>query len=91
MYSYISQLAYQSGFSRQNMYFIITGLHSLTLVNTLAFLPKKFIPRPEPPKIQREVAESGEAAVELLNGEKLKGLDFFVNKNISDPGGMCSQ
>ena len=52
------------------MYFVITGLHSLTLVSTFAFLPKMFIPRPEAAKVQREVAESGEAAVELLNGKK---------------------
>ena len=51
------------------MYFVVTGLHSLTLVSTFAFLPKMFIPRPEAQKVQREVAESGEAAVELLNGK----------------------
>ena len=57
------------------MYFVITGLHSLTLVSTFGFLPKKFISRPETPKIHKEVAESGGAGVELLNGEKNPGIE----------------
>ena len=60
------------------MYYIITALHSMTLVSTFGFLPKKFIPRPDPPKVQREVADGEAAAVELLNGEKNTGKHFQV-------------
>lgn len=69
----VVKLAHQGGFARSKMYFVITGLHSLTLVSTFGFLPKKFISRPETPKIHKEVAESGGAGVELLNGEKNPG------------------
>lgn len=45
----------------------------MTLVSTFGFLPKKFIPRPEPVKIEREVYDSRENALEVVNGEENKG------------------
>ncbi|KAL4239569.1 hypothetical protein ACF0H5_000381 [Mactra antiquata] len=42
-----AQLAHQSGFSRQNMFIIITAFHVLVLVSTFLFLPKDYIVRPE--------------------------------------------
>lgn len=37
------KIAHQNGFSRRNMFFVLLGLHFLTLVSTQKFLPKGFI------------------------------------------------
>ncbi|XP_050393694.1 equilibrative nucleobase transporter 1 [Patella vulgata] len=41
------KIGYENGFSRQNSYFVLVGLHTLVLVSTFVFLPKGFIPKPQ--------------------------------------------
>lgn len=60
------KIAYENGFSRQNMFLLITALHLLVLISTFCFMPRDFIPRRELPKSPGEVAEDKEVDVELL-------------------------
>lgn len=70
-----SQLAYENGFSRQNMFIIIAVLHVLVLVSTFFFLPKDFISRPEPRGVpQSEVANEEEAGIELIKKNEHTGI-----------------
>ncbi|XP_041379286.1 solute carrier family 43 member 3-like [Gigantopelta aegis] len=75
----IVKLAYENGFSRQNSYLVLVGLHSMVLVNTFLFLPKDFI--------FKNVIQN-DAEVELIvnqDGQNGTVEVFDMEKNKTDP------
>lgn len=74
----IVKIAYENGFSRQNMFIIIAVMHILLLVSTFFFLPKDFISKPEVKTgHESELPEDKEAGIELLkkNTQTADGSD----------------
>ncbi|XP_060561701.1 equilibrative nucleobase transporter 1-like [Ruditapes philippinarum] len=70
----IVKIAYENGFSRMNMFIIITVMHSLFLVSTFFFLPKDFISKPVVKQgMESEIPEDGEAGIELLKQNNQTG------------------
>ncbi|XP_053380662.1 uncharacterized protein LOC123563417 [Mercenaria mercenaria] len=77
------KIAYEHGFSRRNMFIIITVMHSLFLVSTFFFLPKDFIPKPEVKKgPESELPDGGEAGIELLKKNTQSGEDTDVKPEL---------
>ncbi|XP_060572191.1 equilibrative nucleobase transporter 1-like [Ruditapes philippinarum] len=57
------KIAYENGFSRMNMFIIITVMHCLLFVSTFCFLPKDFITKPG---VKQDTGIENEVGIKLL-------------------------